>query len=125
MATWHGSETVWMVVHLENLLLLGCKSLVSRLALATLVLLPVHHGKTHRTRHKNIIVLAAAAPVRAFGVVLWIMTRVLLHRLELLVLSLLGVLVAVVGDIPSVGSGAWAISSRAFLVVAVEVLDVE
>ena len=47
VAACHGSETMWMVVHLEYLLLLRRQSLVSCVARVGLVLLPVHDCETH------------------------------------------------------------------------------
>ena len=57
------SDPVRMVVHLEDLLLLRGEVLV---LLCILVLLSVHHGKSHSARHEDIIVLVGAAdgPVR-------------------------------------------------------------
>ena len=69
--------------------------------------------------------MIGTTPVRALGVVLWVVSRVWLQRLELLVRRLLRVLVAVVGHVPPVGCRAWSASAWTFLVVAVEVLDVE
>ena len=69
--------------------------------------------------------MVGTTPVRALGVVLWVVSRVWLQRLELLVGRLLRVLVAVVGHVPAVGCRAWSASAWTFLVVAVEVLNVE
>jgi hypothetical protein len=78
-----------LIVHLEDLLLLSCQSLMGCLALIVLVLLPIHHCETHGTWHKNVVVWVCSAPVWALGIVLRVVSGALLERLELLKLGLL------------------------------------
>lgn len=53
---------MWMVVHLEYLLLLSCQ--VLRLSIS------VHHSKTHGAWHKNVVIIAIASVRRLHEVVL-------------------------------------------------------
>jgi hypothetical protein len=80
---------MWVIVHLEDLLLLSCQSLMGDLALIVLLLLPIHHCETHGTWHKDVVVWVRRTAIWALGVDLRVLSGALLDRLELLKLSLL------------------------------------
>jgi hypothetical protein len=80
--------------------------------------LPVHHCETHGPWHKNIVVVSTVVLTT-----IWRLHEVILVRralLDGLKVLILGVFAAVIRHIPSVLR-----LNTAFLIVAVEVLDVE
>lgn len=86
MSAAHCSDSVRVIVHVKNLLLLCCQVLMSTLPLTIWVLLPIHYSKSHGTWHEYVALVASSA-VWALDVVLRVST--LLKRLEVLNLLIL------------------------------------
>lgn len=105
-----------MVVHLKDLLLLGCQ--VLRLVLS------IHNGKSHRAWHKNVVVLAIGSCL------IWCLHKVILigsplfDGLKLLWVLIWGVFVTAT-VVSNVSSSILLIRNGSFLVVAVQILDVQ
>ena len=51
----HASDVVLVVVHFENLLLLGCEVLINLSIAVLTILTSIHDSKSHRTWDKNIV----------------------------------------------------------------------
>lgn len=120
------ADLMWMIVHLEYFLLLGCQ--IHSLAILTSVLLPVHDSKSHGSWYENVILVSddilTIIGRLNLGLMHVISLLILIHLLEVLKLILLGVFVAVVGYISTCLLLTLSID-LAFLIVTVKILDIE
>ena len=120
------ADLVWMIIHLEYFLLLGCQ--IHSLAILTSVLLPIHYSKSHGSWNKNVVLVSddILTIIRRLnlGLMHIISLLILIHLLEMLNMILLGVFVAVVGYISTCLLLTLSVN-LAFLIVAIEILNVE
>ena len=122
-----GTNLMWMIIHLENFLLLGCQ--IHRLAtILSSVLLPVHDSKSHGSWYKNVVLVSDVLSTIIWRLNLGLMhvisLLILIHLLEMLKLILLRIFVAVVGYISTCLLLGLLTIDLALLIVAVKVLDI-
>lgn len=122
------TNLMWMIIHLENFLLLGCQ-IHSLATILSSVLLPVHDGKSHGSWYKNVVlvsdILTTIIRRLNLGLMHVISLLILIHLLEMLKLVLLRIFVAVVGYISTGLLLGLLTINLALLIVAVKVLDIE
>ena len=127
---WRMSSTnlMWMIIHLENFLLLGCQ-IHSWATILSSVLLPVHDRKSHGSWYENVVLASAVLSTIIWRLNLGLMNvislLILIHLLEMLKLVLLGVFVAVVRHISTCLLSGLLTIDLALLIVAVKILDVQ
>jgi hypothetical protein len=135
----HASNIVLVVVHFEYLLLLGSQILVDWWAPTSILvgLSSVHYCKAHGAWHKDIVLPILPSTgcfdlgliheiICMLNMMSWLaLSTWLLHRLEMLMMCWWSVLVRVVGDISAVLNHVLIGSKCSFLVVTVELLDVQ
>ena len=121
------SNLMWMIIHLENFLLLGgqihrCTTILSS------VLLPIHDSKSHGSWYENVVLVSDVLTTIIWRLNLSLMNVILLliliHLLELLKLVLLRIFIAVVGYISTCLLGLLSIN-LALLIVAVKILNIQ
>jgi hypothetical protein len=119
---------MWMIIHLENFLLLGCQ-IHSWATILSSVLLPVHDSKSHGSWYENVVLASAVLSTIIWRLNLGLMNvislLILIHLLEMLKLVLLGVFVAVVRHISTCLLSGLLTIDLALLIVAVKILDVQ
>ena len=97
-----------MVVHFENLLLLGSQVLGLSIT--------VHYCKTHGAWHEDIVVSVTSSSIWRFHKVILVWSS-LLDRLKLLIIRILTAEVSYISSI--------LVLDTAFLIMAIEILDIQ
>ena len=117
------SNSVWMIIHLENFLLLSCKVLVLTVSL-------IHHGKPHSPWHKYVLTSLIWWLDSSSGCHEVVLMRLCIWLLKWLEMMRWSILVGIVCNVSAaIGTSLWLSSKlcswHTLLVMTVELLNVK